>query len=356
MRRLLLLMTFGCTAIWAVEAIAQLPAGDLRLWLQADSLNLAEDAQVTQWIDSSPNGTIFAPRTTSEPDGPLGGFAVEEFPHLQTITLGDKTFKSVKFEREGDIFLAGNPAVDRSGSTDRLYQTNNRTPGSDPLVIADGTSMTSFTVFKPSVTVPNSLGFQAVWALRGNDASLLELGISGGNPNTVGRFNYVTYDATTSYVAAVGPGTSNQPADKWHILKQSITEMGANDLLSFASNHTENRLNPLVDLLPVTNGGMIVDRNDGINEDPAGMVEPFGIGGHAQDCCGEGETFAGNIAEIIIYARALTAQETDQVYSYLANKYLPIPEPATGALGLFGLLALGVLRSTRQEARRTRRP
>jgi hypothetical protein len=314
--------------MWAAEAFAQLPAGELRLWLKADSLSLTEDARVTQWVDSSPHGTIFAPRTTSEPDGPLGNFPVEEHPHLQTITLNGHSFKSVKFERDGDIFNVGNPAVDRSGSTDRLYQVNNRTPGSDPLVIADGTSMTSFTVLKPNVTVPNSLGFQAIWALRGNNASLLELGISGGNPNTAGRFNYVTYDATTSYVAAVGPGTDPQPAGKWHILHQTITESGANDLLSFASNHTENPLSPLAPLLPVTNGGLIVDRNDGINDDPAGLVEPFGIGGHAQDCCGEGETFAGNIAEIIIYARALSSPEMDQVYSYLNAKYFGAPPAA----------------------------
>jgi len=339
--------TFACVAVWAAQAVAQLPAGELRLWLKADSLNLAEDAQVTQWVDSSPYGTIFAPRTSSNPNGPLGGFPIEENPHLQTVTVNGNSFPTVQFERDGDIFSGGDPAVDRSGSTDRLYQVNNLTPGSDPLVIADGTSMTSFTVLKPNVTSPAALGFQAVWALRGNSASILELGISGGNPNTVGRYNYVTYDATTSYVAAEGPGTDPQPAGVWAIVNQTITESGANDLLSFAANSTENPANPLAPLLPVTNGGLIVDRNDGINEDPAGMVEPFGIGGHSQDCCGEGETFAGNIAEIIIYARDLSPQEVDQVYSYLTDKYL-VPEPASVALTIVGLVGLATARRRKQ--------
>jgi len=94
----------------------------------------------------------------------------------------------------------------------------------------------------------------------------------------------------------------------------------------------------------VTNGGMIIDRNDGINEDPAGLVEPFGIGAHAQDCCGEGETFSGNIAEIIIYAGALSQADKAQVYQYLANKYLPIPEPSSLALVSFVLLRVACRR------------
>jgi len=319
-------------------ASAQLPAGDLRLWLKADTINVAEDAPITEWVDSSSYGTIFQPRTVSEPDGPLGAFPIEERPHLQTVTVGGSTFKTVQFERAGDIFSVGDPNVDRSGSTDRLYQVNNRTPGSAPLVIADGTSMTSFTVLKPLVTDPAILGFQAVWALRGNGASVLELGISGGGPNTRGRYNYVTYDAITNYVAGSGPAKKNV----WQIVEQSIQENGANDILSFAVNDTENGSNPLVSL-PVTNGGLIADRNDGINEDPAGLVEPFGIGGHSQDCCGEGETFAGNIAEIIIFAGDLSAADKDQIYQYLAGKYLAaIPEP--GSLALAAVALAGALR------------
>jgi hypothetical protein len=291
-------------------ARAQLPSGDLRLWLKADSLNLAEDAQVTQWVDSSPYGTIFAPRTTGEPNGPYAGGPVEEYPHLQTVTVNGRSFPTVSFERNGSS--AGNPAVDRSGGTDRLYQVNNRTPGADPLAIADGTSITSFTVFKPNVTTSGAYGYQVVWGKRGNDAALMQLGLQND-----GRFNYVTYDSVTSY-----PTTNPGVARAWHVLNMNVVEAGANDPVSFFINDTQDPNTPLTPNPVTVNGGLIADRNDGINNDPVGVVEPFGIGGHAQDCCGEGETFGGNIAEIIIYARELTPAESDQVSSYLATKYL----------------------------------
>ncbi|MCC6491565.1 MAG: hypothetical protein IT424_00925 [Pirellulales bacterium] len=316
-------------AMFSAKVHAQLPAGDLRLWLRADSLQLAEDAQVTHWVDSSSYGTVFAPRTTRWD----GTTPVEEHPHLETVTVNGRTFPTLRFERDGAL-PSGDPAVDRSGNTDRLYQTTNLAPGSDPLAIADGTAMTSFTVFKPNVTTSGALGFQVVWGKRGNDASLMQIGI-----NAAGRLNHVSYDAFTSYQTQ-----ATIPAGNWNIVEYSLVEQAPNDAVTFRSNSTEDALAPLVNLPVPTNGGLIADRNDGINEDPAGSLEPFGIGGHAQDCCGEGETFAGNIAEIIIYARELSPAEKDQVYAYLADRYLAVPEPASVLAGLIGLVGVGALR------------
>ncbi len=313
MKSLFTIVWFMAFASSALDAMAQLPAGDLRLWLKADSLNLADDAKVTQWIDQSSYGTVFAPRTSTEPNGPFGGAPVEENPHLETSTVNGKTFKSVRFERNGTAL--GNPAVDRSGGTDRLYQVNNRTPGSDPLAIADGLSVTTFTVMRPDVTTAGTLGYQVAWAERGNDASILQLGI-----NPQGYFNYVTYDANTEY-RTQAPAVAN----KWQVVVQKISEAGNGDPIQVLVNDTENASNPLVVNPVTTNGGIIADRNDFINNDPVGVQEPFGIGGHAQDCCGEGETFSGDIAEIIIYARALSTTETNQVYNYLTSKYFAAP-------------------------------
>jgi hypothetical protein len=332
-RSLLIVVAMGAAALASgTKALAQLPAGDLRLWLKGDTLQVAEDGQVTEWVDSSSYGTVFKPRTLMWD----GLTPVEENPHLQTVTVNSATFKSVTFERNGAL-PAGDPLVDRSGNTDRLFQTTNLTPGSDPLAIADGTSLTSFTVFKPYVTSSGALGFQAVWALRGNSASLMELGI-----NPQGRFVHVSYDANTAYISS-----PVQPVNKWNIVEYSMLEQGANDALSFQSNSTEDPSAALVNMPVVTNGGLIQDRNDGMNEDPVGSVEPFGIGGHAQNCCGEGETFAGNIAEIIIYAGELSAGDKAQVYAYLTNKYLAVPEPTTALLALVGLMGVSATRRRR---------
>jgi hypothetical protein len=202
------------------------------------------------------------------------------------------------------------------------------------LAIVDGTSMTSFTVFKPTVTTSGALGAQAVWAKRGNDASLMEVGI-----NPVGRFNHVSYDAYVGYQTQ-----ATSPAGKWNLLEYALTEQAPFDAVTFRSNSTEDPSAPLVNMPVATNGGVIADRNDGINEDPAGSLEPFGIGGHAQNCCGEGETFSGNIAEIIIYARVLTPAETDQVYAYLSDKYLAVPEPASALAVLTGMGGVALIR------------
>ncbi len=260
-------------ALGSATALAQLPSGDLRLWLKADSISGEEGSRVSQWVDSSSYGTVFAPRTTANPNGPLGPFPVEEYPHLQNLSVDGNRFQTVQFERNGPIDNVGDPAVDRSGSTDRLWQTTNLSPASDPLMIPGSSDFTSFTVFR-TIAEPGALGVQALWGLRGNNAAPYQLGMTPQN-----NLFFLTYDAQTVY-----PTSAVTPTNTLTIFNMSMTREGAEDKLRMAWNITESPTASLTPL-PLAND-VIGSRNEFINEDPAGQLEPFGIGAHAQDCCG----------------------------------------------------------------------
>ncbi|MCC6491564.1 MAG: hypothetical protein IT424_00920 [Pirellulales bacterium] len=296
----------------------------LRLWLDADTLadaGLVNGDPVTSWVDQSSYGTIMAPRTTTDPNGPYIGDPVEEKPHFEFVDIAGKMVPSVRFDRDGPPSQLGDPNVDGSGSTDRLYQTNNLAPSFDPLDIGDGTSLTTFVVFKPFVTTSLNdqggpiLGAEVVFGKRGTNSAVYELGIWNFPGDTLGLFNYVTYDGNTSYYSGTPPTDQT-----WHVTSLAINDIpgtSADELQFFDSddmdpNQTLTELGVrLGDGTPVTN---IQNRN-------ASTPEPFGIGGHSQACCGEGETFAGNIAQLIIFAKTLTDQEFADVTSYLSQKY-----------------------------------
>lgn len=296
----------------------------LRLWLRADSLvtaGLSDGSPVTQWVDQSQYGTILKPRTVSNSNGPLGGFDVEENPHLRFVDINGNNVPTVRFDRDGDIFSSGNPNVDGSGSTDRLYQTNNLAPGFDPLDIGDGSDLTAFVVFNPDATTTLNngapvLGWQTVFAKRGTNSAVYDFKIK--NFPNFGNFVFVQYDAIEQYHSGATP----KPKDKvWHISSITIDDNpGAEnvDILDILDDESQSATTKMTSLGVVRANGspatMIANHN-------ASTPEPFGIGGHSQNCCGEGETFAGNIAEIIIFAKKLTTQEFADVENYLDAKY-----------------------------------
>jgi hypothetical protein len=323
---------FGLLVLLAAQAAAQVtpPAvltptdPELRFWLKSDAgLTLGTQAEglpgppVLQWQDQSQYGTILAPRTESNPNGPIGGFPVEEQPHIVTSTLNGRSFTTVQFDRDGDIFETGDPAVDGSGSTDRLYQTNNLASQSafDPLDIGDGKSLTTFVVFNPTNTTTPGIGFQSVFAKRGSSSSAYSLQIK--NFTNFGQFELTSYDAVEQYL------TGNKPTEKvWHTFSQIIEDQPGNenvDLIRFMHDESQSDATKMVDVgVRGANGSTVVTT---IASRTASTPEPFALGGHSQNCCGEGETFSGNIAEIIIFARLLTPQEYSDVENYLDAKY-----------------------------------
>lgn len=321
---LLSVFTVG-TAFAQVTPPAVLTPTDpaLRLWLRSDTLvtaGLTEGSPITQWVDQSQYGTIMAPRTDANPNGPLGGFPVEERPHLRYVDINGNNVPTVRFDRDGSIFTTGDPNIDGSGSTDRLYQTNNLAPNFDPLDIGDGSSLTTFIVFNPDATTGLNqdgspiLGYQAVFAKRGSSSSVYTLQIK--NFPNFGNFVFVSYDSVEQYHSGI------KPTEKvWHTTSITIEDMpGAADvdLIKMFDDQSQSATTKMADIGVTRANGTpqptITNRN-------ASTPEPFGIGGHSQNCCGEGETFAGNIAEIIIFARKLTTQEFSDVENYLDAKY-----------------------------------
>jgi hypothetical protein len=331
---LALLFTMTAFAQPTPPAVLNTTDPALRLWLDASTLAAAgyqTGDPVTSWTDKSSYGTIMAPRTTTNPNGPGIGDPVEENPHFELVDIAGNMTPTVRFDRDGPPSQYGNPAVDGTGSTDRLYQTNNlKTPGNptafDPLDIGDGSSLTTFIVYNPySTTGLNEgggpiLGTQAVFGKRGTSSSVYMFGI--WNAPDRGYNTFVSYDGPTLYQSLT------KPTEKvWHVTSMVITDNpGATDVDTLQFFDAE------AGLPNQTLTEMGTQREDGvpnniINGRNASTPEPFGIGGHSQACCGEGETFGGNIAELIIFSKKLTAQEYSDVSAYLSQKYFTPGNP-----------------------------
>ena len=306
---------------------------NLRAWFKADDLvsgGLQQGDHLTEWVDASSYGTIIAPRTTMNAAGPGLGQPVEEAPTLQMVDINGQSVPSVRFDRAGDVVAnAGDPSVPGSGSADRLFQTNNLAPEFDPLNIGDGSDLTAFVVFNPDFTTTPALGYEPVIAKRGSSSSVWQLGINNTGGPKGGRLNYVTFDATTEYVSG------SAIAEKtWHITALSIVDDPASpaDTIDFWHDESMDAAQRMISLGSVPTN-TTTNRN-------ATTAEPFSVGAHSQACCGEGESFAGNIAEIIVYSKALDAAELESVEGYLNNKYF-VPEP--GSFTLLLMAAIGIL-------------
>jgi hypothetical protein len=325
---LALLFTMAAFAQPTPPAVLNTTDPALRLWLDASTLSAAgylNGDPVHSWTDKSSYGTIMAPRTTTDINGPHIGDPVEENPHFELVDIAGKMTPTVRFDRDGDPSILGNPNVDGSGSTDRMYQTNNlktvQNPTAfDPLDIGDGSSLTTFLVYKPFVTTSVSagggpiLGTQVVYGKRGTSSSVYMFGIVN-YPNQ-GFNTFVNYDGPVQYQSIAKP-----TEQVWHVSSMVLTDNpGAADVdtIQFYDAEQQSPTQTMTEMGTSRSDGV---PNNVINNRNASTPEPFGLGGHSQACCGEGETFAGNIAELIIFAKKLTPQEYSDVAAYLSQKY-----------------------------------
>ena len=317
---------------------------DLRLWLRAEDLataGLSDGDYISplgsgvQWVDQSMYGTVMAPRNEFNPFGPFGGFGVDEAPLFTTADINGNSFPVVRFERAAQPTrtpefgsdpdcttptacqgIEGQPGT---GSIDRLFQTNNlESQGSfDPLNFGNGTSLTAIAVYFPEVTSPATNGFQPIMSKRGTNSAAWHMGIR----EFTGHFTSVQYAGIQEHRSA------NVPlAQTWHITAMKLIDdpmdlMNVNDVVEWWDDETEDG-SLRMSQLNVVPDNITVNRNG-----PLAADEPFGIGAHAQDCCGELETFFGNIAELIVYARDLDETDFGEVQDYLNNKYFGAPGP-----------------------------
>lgn len=325
MKRSLVLILLACAPVFADPDPTD---PDLRVWMRADDLvaaGLSPGDFISQWVDASSYGTIMEPRTLSNPNGPGAGFPVEEAPTLQLADINGNMVPSVRFDRAGqpersEVFgsdtlcplpnaCEGDPNIPGSGAADRLYQTNNLAPNFDPLNIGNGTSLTTFAVFKPDTTSSTTNGFNVIMAKRGTSESVWEMGIR----DFTGHFNNVIYDAITEYRSAHVPIEGIWHISSTKFIDDPLDPMNPNDLVEWWDDESQDPNQRMTDR-GVTPQNITQNRNTTV-------AEPFGIGAHSQDCCGELETFVGNIAELLVYARDLTPTDFEDVQAYLNNKY-----------------------------------
>lgn len=310
---------------------------DLRFWVKADDLvtaGLTEGDAVQEWVDASQYGTTLSPRTETNPWGPAIGADVEEHPHLRFVDINGKSVPTVRFDREGDLFSfagLGDPDVDDSGAGDRLYQMNNfddpdTVEVEDPTSIGDGTDLTAFMVFNPDIVDSlnengtTRLGVIFMFGKRGDSGCLYQMGIEQRPTEPdFGKLLTVNYDENVKYSSDATP-----PEQTWQIAALTIEESdpedeGIPDLVSLYLGANGEPIENIGGPLEIINRNNSEAMFDGSTGDP----EPFGIGGHSQNCCGEGESFAGNIGEIIIMSKLLVPEDSEwqSIESYLIGKY-----------------------------------
>ena len=267
----------------------------LRLWLRGETLDGNDNGLVEAWIDSSSYGTKLAPRKGKD-ESP--SYAEELFPG------NPNSMPVVRFD------VAGPPSP---GNQDRLFQVSDTDPF-DPLDIGNGHGLTIIVVYKPFVTETPALGYQTILGKRGLTESVYTFGIHGIDDEFLGQLNFIQYDAITEY--------RSEDAiyeNRWHVSMVQVDERGLDDTVQFFDDDTED---PEEFMWPISIPMNIINRNNTV-------PEPFALGGHSQPCCGDGERFAGFIAEVIIYSRKIKEQELEELESYLNTKYFTTNQPPT---------------------------
>ena len=339
----------------AIPPVLDIEDPDFRFWVAADDLvaaGLENEDDVTEWVDRV-HGTIMAPRDSFWPNGPGAGFPVEEAPKFELFELEldeDNVIEipAVRFDAVEDPFL---------GERDRLFQSNNwddlstEDVNEDPTDVGNPSDLTMFVVYRPTFTTTPALGFQPLVVKRSDDVANEErigapyqLGIHNTGGPLTGTLNYVTFQQPVEW--NTGAVIDEQV---WHVTAMTIeeasnpeTEDDEGDILKFFDDASEDGAARMEQLPNFPGEERIIGRNTRAGFPPGGQPNglpgvPLGLGGHAQQCCGEGESYDGYISEVILFSRLLSDEEFADVEDYINAKYFGFGPPDEMLVGDYNM-------------------
>lgn len=234
-------------------------SSNLQLWLRADEDVNLTGTDVNSWTDQSSNGFVGASEGTSDAEYVIDGL----------------NFNPILRFTDNQFYNYGAPAaLDINPHTETM------------------------TIITMVVTGGNTTG------------TVIAKGDSGGTRN------YQVWFGTTDRVLhhTLGRQGSNQ-AVQWGTI-YALNEP------KITTGIVANTGNPLTRLSPYVNGVLDpADRNDGTYTGGSSTMDVLVGARRDSGNTGSGYRFDGDIAEIIIYDRDITASERAQIESYLAIKY-----------------------------------
>jgi len=195
-----------------------------------------------------------------------------------------------------------------------------------PVTFASGEQSTYFVVFNSNNATENRRFINATGGV--NDFRNYTKGFVGNASNVS------TYDGTNGYRGST-------------VINNSLFHIGT---LRAAANSIQHYVDGNVDALSIFSG---LGSSPNYQLDPISNVQ---VG----NAVGTGQDFVGDIAEVIIFGRALTATEVNDVGFYLADKYglttaftgsVVAPEPGSLSIMALGLTCLSFARRRKHRQR-----
>jgi hypothetical protein len=289
--------TLGTFVVFAISHAAVLAApitSNLVLELKASAGVTQSAGLVSDWADQSTQGNSVS----------QGGADTLKPQLITGVTNGSATFDVIRFDGTSDVL--------------------SRTSGVSNLP----TSSTGGTIFLVYRTSAAAGTFQNAYGIGvGTDANRISSGLSVGTSwSTRTRTGTAGAAGSTSSVSSAEAGGGGVPLANAFYVQAAVWD---------GSGGATNQLSKL--LLP--NGSIVTGADTG--GFPAAAFVPTQLNiGMLQTTPSAGTTLQGDIAELLVYNVALSADEQAAVFNYLGTAYGVVPEPATAILAVTGWIGL----------------